>query len=90
MGDSYERYISRKRYHFVVIKKSNFVLKAVILTEDCNVISVDYEPLATSPWYFIAVVNAKAVGRRTGRLLSFMMDTVQLSPADVHVIGKEG
>ena len=53
-------------------------------------ISVDYEPLATSPWYFIAVVNAKAVGRRTGRLLAFMMDNLQLSPVDVHVIGKEG
>ena len=72
------------------IQNLNCVLIFIALTEDCNVISVDYEPLATSPWYFIAVVNAKAVGRRTGRLLTFMMDNLQLSPVDVHVIGKEG
>ena len=50
-------------------------------------ISVDYQPLVTVPWYFIAVGNAKRVGRRTGRLLLFMMDNVQLSASDVHVIG---
>ena len=53
-------------------------------------ISVDYQPLVTVPWYFIAVENAKRVGRRTGRLLLFMMDNVQLSASDVHVIGWMG
>lgn len=51
-------------------------------------ISVDWAPLAgPAPWYGVAVANAKKVGARTGQLLSFMKQNVELSFEDVHVIG---
>lgn len=60
----------------------------MFISEDCNVISVDWEDLAgPAPWYEIAANNAKKVGARTGQLLKFMQVQFQLSPEDVHVIG---
>ena len=36
-----------------------------LISEDCNVISVDWAPLAgPAPWYGVAVANARKVGAR--------------------------
>jgi hypothetical protein len=39
------------------------------------------------PWYFVAVENAQNVGQRTGQFVQFMINNLQLSPEDVHVVG---
>ena len=51
-------------------------------------ISVDWAPLAgPAPWYGVAVANARNVGARAGKMLSFLKENVQLSYDDVHVLG---
>jgi predicted esterase len=40
-----------------------------------------------APWYFVAVENAPKVGQRTGQLIQFMINNLQLSPEDVHIVG---
>ena len=51
-------------------------------------ISVDWAPLAgPAPWYGVAVANARNVGARAGKMISFLKENVQLSYDDVHVLG---
>ena len=50
------------------------------ISEDCNVISVDWGPLAEcAPWYGVAVANTKKVGARTGQLLHLMKDNFKVT-----------
>ena len=59
-----------------------------LISEDCNVISVDWAPLAgPAPWYGVAVANARKVGARAGQYLAFLKENVGLSYEDVHVLG---
>ena len=57
-------------------------------SEDCNVISVDWAPLAgPAPWYGIAVANLKKVGARTGQFIDFLRKNNQIVYEDLHVLG---
>merc|ERR1711971_1136081 len=68
---------------WVIRMKNGFLEK-----EDCNVISVDWAPLAgPAPWYGVAVANVRNVGARAGKMLSFLKENVQLSYDDIHVLG---
>ena len=59
-----------------------------LISEDCNVISVDWAPLAgPAPWYGVAVANARKVGARAGQYLAFLKENLGLSYEDVHVLG---
>ena len=45
-----------------------------LVSEDCNVISVDWRKLAgTSPFYNIAAANSKPVGYLTADLVNFLV-----------------
>jgi len=68
---------------WVIRMKAGFLEK-----EDCNVISVDWAPLAgPAPWYGVAVANARKVGARAGQYLAFLKENLGLSYEDVHVLG---
>ena len=55
---------------------------------DYNILSVDYGPLAECfPYYGVAVANIKKVGPYVGQLLGFMVENLQLSANNVHLVG---
>ena len=57
------------------------------LEEDCNVISVDWEPLARAPFYVKAARNAMPAGARVAELLKSIIQTTGASLEDFHGIG---
>jgi len=61
--------------------------KAYFTTGKYNIISVDWELMATSPWYATAVKNTEVVGRVTARLLVWMVADAGCSWERVHVLG---
>ena len=55
--------------------------------EDCNVISVDWEPLARGPNYVKAARNAMPAGARTADFLRGLMEASGAVLEDFHAIG---
>merc|ERR1711962_610782 len=54
---------------------------------DTNVISVDWEPLARSPWYTSAAKNSRLVGKYTADFIKFLVEECGSSYDSFHVIG---
>ncbi|XP_045101240.1 pancreatic triacylglycerol lipase-like [Portunus trituberculatus] len=52
-----------------------------------NVISVDWEHLAESPWYPQAVLHTQLVGERTARLLEWLQEAAGLDVTKVQATG---
>ncbi|KAK8405536.1 hypothetical protein O3P69_001832 [Scylla paramamosain] len=52
-----------------------------------NVISVDWEHLAESPWYPQAVLHTQLVGERTARLLEWLQEAAGLDVTQVQATG---
>lgn len=52
-----------------------------------NVISVDWEHLAETPWYPQAVQHTQLVGERTARMLEWLQETAGLDVAQVQATG---
>ena len=65
----------------------NEVIIHFTLEEDCNVISVDWEPLARAPFYVKAARNAMPAGARVAELLKSIIQTTGASLEDFHGIG---
>ena len=76
-------YTGNGQLPWIIEVKNNF-----LKMENCNIISVDWEPLAgPQPWYTIASANAKKVGHRTAEFFKFLMENSHLSMDDIHIIG---
>lgn len=52
-----------------------------------NILTVDWEPLALSPWYNSACKNTEVVGRKTAQFVSWLVAEMGVSYGDVHVLG---
>jgi len=63
------------------------VREAYLEKEDCNVISVDWEPLARGPNYVKAARNAMPAGARTADFLRGLMEASGAVLEDFHAIG---
>merc|ERR1712241_1464813 len=61
--------------------------EAYLEKEDCNVISVDWEPLARGPNYVKAARNAMPAGARTAKFLQSLMEASGAVLEDFHAIG---
>jgi len=54
---------------------------------DANVISVDWEPLARSPWYTSAAKNSRLVGKYTAEYIKFLVEEGGSTYDSFHVLG---
>ena len=58
------------------------------LSEDLNIISVDWGPLAgPSPFYFRCAENARLVGRHVAEFLNFLEINFGADVGDFHTVG---
>jgi hypothetical protein len=57
------------------------------LDEDMNIILIDWNELATSPWYTIAAPATKIVGVTSANLLKFLIGEGFVTMDQIHVIG---
>nr|ABA71709.1 male accessory gland protein [Drosophila melanogaster] len=65
----------------------NTQLRPLFLTQDYNLISLDYPKLAYEPCYTEAVHNAKYVARCTAQLLRVLLESGLVKIEDLHLIG---
>jgi hypothetical protein len=62
-------------------------LKKYLERYDANVISVDWEPLARSPWYTSAAKNSRLVGKYTAEFIKFLVEEGGSTYDSFHVLG---
>lgn len=79
-----EAYLEKGEEH---ILPNLYLIKASFIQEDCNVISVDYEPLAPCCNYVMAARNAMPVGTRAAEFLQYLIDISGAMLDDFHGIG---
>ena len=65
----------------------SLLIPVIVATEDCNVISVDWEPLARGPNYVKAARNAMPAGARVAELLQSLIDVGGAALEDFHAVG---
>jgi len=63
------------------------VRKAYMMTGSYNVISLDWEEMASQPWYSSAVKNCKVAGRVGAQFLNWLVHQKQTSWDKIHIIG---
>ena len=62
-------------------------MKKYLERYDANVISVDWEPLARSPWYTSAAKNSRLVGKYTAEFIKFLVEEGGSTYDSFHVLG---
>lgn len=63
--------------------KNEYLRSAIAL----NVIAIDWEALAESPYYFEAAANTKTVGRKAAQLLEWLISEQVVTRNQIHVMG---
>jgi len=63
------------------------VRRAYMTTGSYNVISVDWEEMASQPWYSSAVKNCKVAGKVAADLLNWLVQQQLSSWDEIHIIG---
>jgi len=66
---------------------TNTIKRAYLTRGKHNIIAVDWEDMAVSPWYHTAVRNSKRVGFEAAQFLKTIVDHYDLRWPDIHVLG---
>jgi len=57
------------------------------ISEDINVVLVDWSILAASPWYETAAGNTRPTGEFIGDFINFLISRGVVQRSDVHILG---